>query len=121
MHRRSFGSTVFLVLAIPAAGMAQSNQPGPGDLTGLNAREIGPATMSGRIVDLAVVEAYPTVFYVASATGRLWKTTNNAVTFTPLFQEEAVHSIGDVAVHQVDTSLVWVGTGERANRQPGTY
>jgi hypothetical protein len=77
--------------------------------------------MSGRIVDLAVVELDPTTFYVASATGGLWKTTNNAVTFTPLFDHEPVHSIGAVAVHQVDTSLVWVGSGERANRQSTSW
>ena len=51
------------------------------------------------------------------ASGNVWKTENNGVTFTPLFTEEAVHSLGAVAVHQVDTSLVWVGSGERASRQ----
>ena len=91
------------------------------DLQDLRLRTIGPAVMSGRIVDLAVVEADPNVFYVASATGGLWKTTNNAVTLTPVFQNQPVHSIGDVAVHQVDTSLVWVGTGERANRQSTSW
>jgi hypothetical protein len=91
------------------------------DLAGLQAREIGPAVMSGRLVDLAVVEADPRVFYVASSTGGLWKTTNNGVTFTAQFQNEAVHSIGAIAVHQVDTSLVWVGTGERANRQSTSW
>jgi len=107
---------------VPVAAVAAQDLPlSQGDLGGLRAREIGPAAMSGRIVDLAVVEADPTVFYVASSTGGLWKTTNNAVTFTPLFQNEAVHSIGAVAVHQVDTSLVWVGTGERANRQSTSW
>ncbi|MGM0670216.1 MAG: WD40/YVTN/BNR-like repeat-containing protein, partial [Gemmatimonadota bacterium] len=91
------------------------------DLTGLRPREIGPAVMSGRIVDLAVVERDPRVFYVASSTGGLWKTTNNGVTFTPYFTREPVHSIGDVAVHQVDTSVVWVGTGERASRQSSSW
>jgi photosystem II stability/assembly factor-like uncharacterized protein len=91
------------------------------DLAGLSPRNIGPAVMSGRIVDLAVVEMDPQVFYVASATGGLWKTTNNGVTFTSLFTEEAVHSIGDVAVHQADTSVVWVGSGERASRQSSSW
>lgn len=91
------------------------------DLTGLRPREIGPAVMSGRIVDLAVVERDPRVFYVASSTGGLWKTTNNGVTFTPYFTREPVHSIGDVAVHQVDTSVVWVGSGERASRQSTSW
>jgi len=90
-------------------------------LAGLRPRTIGPAVMSGRIVDLAVVEMDPKVFYVASATGGLWKTANNGVTFTPLFTQEPVHSIGDVAVHQTDTSLVWVGSGERANRQSTSW
>lgn len=121
MSRRALAFTVLLALGIPLGLIAQENALLPEDLSGLRAREIGPAAMSGRIVDLAVVEMDPTVFYVASATGGLWKTTNNAVTFTPLFQDQAVHSIGDVAVHQVDTSLVWVGTGERANRQSSSW
>jgi photosystem II stability/assembly factor-like uncharacterized protein len=129
MSRRALVSAFLLALGLPLAlplggPLGLAAQAGPlrsEELSGLRAREIGPAVMSGRIVDLAVVEADPTVFYVASATGGLWKTTNNAVTYTPLFQNEAVHSIGDVAVHQVDTSLVWVGTGERANRQSSSW
>ncbi len=91
------------------------------DVADLRFRTIGPATMSGRIVDLAVVEMDPKVFYVASATGGVWKTTDNAVRLTPVFQNEAVHSVGDIAVHQKDTAVVWVGTGERANRQSSSW
>ena len=91
------------------------------DLTGLQFRNIGPATMSGRIVDLAVVEKNPYTFYVASATGGVWKTYNNGVTFTPVFEKENTHSVGDIAVHQRDTQWVWVGTGERANRQSSSW
>jgi len=83
----------------------------------LSFRTIGPATMSGRIVDLAVVEADPTTFYAASATGGLWKTMDNGVTFAPVFEREAVHSIGAIAIHQPTPAVVWVGTGEAANRQ----
>ncbi len=109
------------ILGPRASLLAQEEAPTTEELEGLRPRNIGPAVMSGRIVDLAVVEMDPVVFYVASATGGLWKTTNNGVTFTPLFTQEAVHSIGDVAVHQVDTSLVWVGTGERASRQSSSW
>ena len=70
--------------------------------------------MSGRVIDLAVVNMDPSVFYVASATGGVWKTTDNGVRFTPVFQNEATHSVGDVVVHQRDTSIVGGGTGERA-------
>jgi len=90
-------------------------------LAGLRFREIGPTTMSGRIVDLAVVEINPYTFYIASATGGVWKTDNNGVTLTPVFHREATHSVGDVAVHQIDTNIVWVGTGERANRQSSSW
>ena len=100
---------------------AQERILASGDLAALRARNIGPAVMSGRIVDLAVVETDPKVFYVASATGGLWKTGNNGVTFTPLFTGEAVHSIGAVVVHPVDTSLVWLGSGERASRQSSSW
>ncbi len=89
-----------------------------GELFGqLALRGIGPANMSGRVVDLAVFESDPTLFYVATATGGLWKTDNNGVTFTCVFEREAVHSIGAVTLCQTNPDLIWVGTGERANRQ----
>jgi hypothetical protein len=87
----------------------------------LKLRNIGPATMSGRIVDLAVLESDPYTMYVASATGGVWKTTNNGVTFNPVFENEATHSVGDIALHQIYPDFVWVGTGERANRQSSSW
>lgn len=77
--------------------------------------------MSGRVVDLAVVESDPYTFYVATATGGLWKTTDNGVTFTPVFEREPVHSIGAIAVARSNPNIVWVGTGERANRQSSSW
>ena len=91
------------------------------DLAGLRLRNIGPATMSGRIVDVAVLESDPYIFYAASATGGVWKTTNNGVTFTPVFEREATHSVGAIAVDQSNPDIVWVGTGERANRQSSSW
>ncbi|GMV07689.1 MAG: hypothetical protein AMXMBFR53_39640 [Gemmatimonadota bacterium] len=108
-----------LSLLVPVPGAAQALATG--QLAGLRPREIGPATMSGRIVDLAVVEADTKVFYVASSTGGVWKTTDNGVRFTPVFFQEAVHSVGDIEVHQRDTAVVWVGTGERASRQSSSW
>jgi photosystem II stability/assembly factor-like uncharacterized protein len=86
-------------------------------MSDLKLRNIGPANMSGRIVDLAVVEKDPYIFYAASATGGVWKTSNNGITFEPVFENEATHSVGAIAVHQDNSKYVWVGTGERANRQ----
>jgi photosystem II stability/assembly factor-like uncharacterized protein len=87
------------------------------DLNGIELRTVGPAIMSGRIVDVAVVESDPYVFYAASATGGVWKTTNNGITFEPVFEKESTHSVGAIAVQQEQPDIVWVGTGERANRQ----
>ncbi len=107
-------ATVLLVCAVRGLGAQAIDAEA---LSGLQPREIGPAVVSGRVVDLAVVEADTKVFYVASATGGVWKTTDNGVRFTPVFFREGTHSVGAIAVHQRDTSVVWVGTGERASRQ----
>jgi photosystem II stability/assembly factor-like uncharacterized protein len=77
--------------------------------------------MSGRLTDLAVYEANPAIFYVASAHGGVWKTTNNGTTFDPQFQDQGLISIGDVTVAQNNPDLVWVGTGESNNRQSTSW
>ncbi|MBT8337548.1 MAG: hypothetical protein KJO11_13155, partial [Gemmatimonadetes bacterium] len=89
-------------------------------LDGMAPRFIGPAVMSGRIVDLAVVGSGP-VFYVASSTGGIWKTIDGGVTYADVFGDQGTHSVGDVAVHPRDTAVVWVGTGERASRQSSSW
>jgi photosystem II stability/assembly factor-like uncharacterized protein len=81
-------------------------------LDALPARCIGPANMSGRIVDLAIVESHPSTMYVASATGGLWKTNNNGSTWKPVFDGQPTLSLGSVAVCQGHPQVVWVGTGE---------
>jgi photosystem II stability/assembly factor-like uncharacterized protein len=78
----------------------------------LSWRSIGPACMGGRIVALAVYEADPTVWWAATASGGLLKTTNNGITFVHQFDGERTVSIGDVAVAPSDPNIVWVGTGE---------
>ena len=72
---------------------------------------IGPTVMSGRVTDIDANPADPSIFYVAYASGGLWKTTNNGTTFTPLFDDQASMTIGDIAVDWND-GTVWVGTGE---------
>jgi len=90
-------------------------------LSGLTLRNIGPANMSGRIVDLDVVESDPYTFYIATATGGVWKTTNNGIVFKPVFEREATHSVGDIVIDQQNPETIWVGTGERANRQSSSW
>jgi photosystem II stability/assembly factor-like uncharacterized protein len=84
-------------------------------------RSIGPANMGGRIDDIAVVETAPSTYYIGFATGGLWKTTNNGTTFTPIFDEQPVTSIGDIAIAPSNPDIVYVGTGEANNRQSASF
>ena len=84
-------------------------------------RNIGPSIMSGRVVDVDVNPADPTEFYVAYASGGLWYTTNNGQSLVPVFDNEDVFSIGDIAVNWSQaTRTIWVGTGE-ANSSRSSY
>ena len=92
-----------------------------GPFDSLHFRSIGPAAMSGRVSDIAVYEPNTAIFYVGTAHGGVWKTTNNGVTFEAEFQDDGLMSIGDVAVSQNNPDLVWVGTGESNNRQSTSW
>src|SRR5262249_28819422 len=87
----------------------------------LHWRSIGPATMGGRITALAVYEADPCVYWVATASGGLLKTTNGGTTLEHQFDREATVSIGDVAVAPSDPKIVWVGTGENNPRNSASW
>lgn len=80
--------------------------------SGMKARSIGPAGMSGRIASIDAVVADPNIMYVGAATGGVWKSTNGGLTWRPIFDKQPVASIGAVAICQSNPSVVWVGTGE---------
>ncbi|MBS3818129.1 hypothetical protein KGY73_01280 [bacterium] len=83
-------------------------------------RAIGPARQGGRIVDIAVSPQQKNTFYVAAASGGLWKTVNNGTTFQPIFDDQSVISLGDIAVAPSDAGIIWAGTGE-ANNSRSVY
>ena len=74
-------------------------------------RSIGPTVMSGRITDVDVNPNDPTEFYAAYASGGLWHTANNGISFSPMFDHEASMTIGDIAVDWKN-GTIWIGTGE---------
>ena len=80
-------------------------------LRGLAFTNIGPSIMSGRVADVAVDPQDPTHFYVAYASGGLWETRDNGTSFAPLFEDQAVMTIGDIDVHW-PSGTIYVGTGE---------
>ena len=105
---------------IPAQSGAQPAQAGHPIFDAIRFREIGPTAQGGRYVEFAVVESNPRVFYAATATGGLWKTVNNGISFTPVFDNQPDFAIGAVALAQSRPDVVYVGTGE-SNNSRSTY
>lgn len=73
---------------------------------------IGPTFCGGRIEAIATHPQRAATMYVGAGSGGLWKTVNNGMTWTPLFDHQATIAIGDVAVAPGNPDIVWVGTGE---------
>jgi len=103
----------------PAPALAEPDAGGV--LKNLEFRNIGPATMGGRIDDYAVVESNPDVIYVGTAAGGVFKTVNGGTTWTPIFDHETTGSIGAISVAPSDPSVLYVGTGEANNRQSASW
>jgi len=99
-------------LAIAALATPVRAQIDPELLAGMQARSIGPAGMSGRIADIEAVVSNPDIVYVGAATGGVWKSLNGGLTFEPIFDDQPVHAVGDIAIFQASSDIVWVGTGE---------
>lgn len=77
----------------------------------LSVENIGPTIFSGRVTDIDVNPNDASVFLVAYASGGLWKTENNGNSFTPLFDDQASMTIGDIYADWT-SGTIWVGTGE---------
>jgi len=119
VHRSSI--ILLVLLGISGGTSLLKAQSVAEEFDSLHFRSIGPATMSGRISDLAVYEANPAIYYAATAHSGLWKTTSGGALFEPLFQDEGLIALGDVAISQTDPDLVWVGAGESNNRQTTSW
>jgi photosystem II stability/assembly factor-like uncharacterized protein len=90
-------------------------------LAGLELRGIGPALTSGRIGDIAVDPQDKKRWFIAVASGGVWKTTNAGTTFTPVFDGEGSFSIGCVTIDPKNPHVVWVGTGENNSQRSVAY
>jgi photosystem II stability/assembly factor-like uncharacterized protein len=100
---------------------AQTSQPAftltPEMLSPLNFRLIGPAAYSGRIADIAVNPNNFSEYYIAVASGGLWKTTNSGTTFTPIFDDKPVYAMGCITIDPNNSDVVWLGTGENNSQR----
>jgi len=88
---------------------------------GLKFRSIGPAFTSGRVIGFAVEPNNPAHFFVASASGGVWKTVNDGTTWIPVFDREGSYSIGAIALDPKNSLTVWVGTGENNSQRSVSY
>ena len=111
--------TCGLAIALSLSLFAQS--PYDAALKNLKFRSIGPATMGGRVDDIAVVESDPRVIYVGAAAGGVFKTVNGGQSWQAIFEDQPNPSIGDLALAPSNPSILYVGTGEPNNRQSSSW
>jgi photosystem II stability/assembly factor-like uncharacterized protein len=93
------------------ANYAQTSMINAGTFGVLEARQLGPGTMSGRITAIEGVSADPKILYVGTAGGGIWKTTNAGASFKPIF-DKYCQSIGALAIEPTNPKIIYVGTGE---------
>ena len=123
MHRHR--TRVLVAGAVVAAAFVSSASAQTLDsltLAGFRWRTIGPANFEGRTADIAGIPSPSKTFFIAAAAGGIWKTTNNGVTFRPVFESYPVVAMGALAIAPSDTMQVWAGTGEQNSRntiEPG--
>jgi photosystem II stability/assembly factor-like uncharacterized protein len=92
-----------------------------GTFSGLELRCLGPGGTSGRVGDFAVNPEKPWEYYVAVCSGNVWKTENDGVTWTPIFDDQGSYSIGCITLDPNDPLTVWVGTGENNSQRSVAY
>ncbi len=126
--KRVLLATLLFILAVSAvtlwAGDEEEPETAPfSDATfaGLRLRSVGPAVNSGRIADFAVDPMNRSRYYVAAASGGVWKTENAGTTWAPLFDGQGSYSIGCVTLDPNNSNVVWVGSGENNSQRSVSY
>ncbi|MBK6966069.1 MAG: glycosyl hydrolase [Bacteroidales bacterium] len=127
---RRFFALIFisLIIALPFNLQAQKKPQSTmkdtiksGDFGGLKFRSIGPAYCSGRIADFAVNPGNNAEYFVAVASGHIWKTTNAGTTWEPVFDNYGAYSIGCLKLDPENPNVIWAGTGENNHQRALGY
>lgn len=90
-------------------------------LSSLKFRSIGPAFTSGRIADIAVNPSNYSEYYLATASGGVWKTNNHGISYQSIFDGQGSYSIGCVSIDPNNSKVIWVGSGENNNQRSVAY
>jgi photosystem II stability/assembly factor-like uncharacterized protein len=104
-------------LCLPWPAAAADESP----YAALKWRSVGPAVAGGRVPAVAGSATNANLYYIGAAGGGVWKTVNGGATWTPVFEKQAVSSIGAVTIDPANDNVVWVGTGESNPRNDVTY
>src|SRR4029079_855288 len=122
-RRSSIARRFAIGLAVASAADAQtpaaSSKPFELDsltIAGFRWRNVGPANTMGRVSDVVGIPSPSKTMFAAAAAGGIWKSTNNGVTWRPVFDNQRVISMGMLAIAPSDTMQVWAGTGEPNSR-----
>jgi len=120
---------IFTLVTVPAFAQDEEEENGDEPTTGLTSsmlgglqfRNIGPALPSGRIIDFAVNPANHAEYFVAVASGGVWKTENDGISYSPVFDSQGSYSIGCVTLDPNNPHTVWVGSGENNSQRSVSY
>jgi photosystem II stability/assembly factor-like uncharacterized protein len=121
----ALSALVVTTTSFAAKPLAEADEASPRlsakTLKGLELRSIGPAINSGRISDFAVTPGQRHRYFVATASGGVWRTDNAGTTWKPLFDEQGSYSIGCITMDPRNPNVVWVGTGENNSQRSVSF
>src|SRR3954466_9761541 len=116
MQRHRLLSLLAGAALLVSARIASAQMLDSATVAGFRWRSVGPANFQGRASDVVGIPSPSKTFYLAAAGGGIWKTTNNGITWKPIFDDKSVISMGMLAIAPTDTQTVWAGTGEPNSR-----
>ncbi|MCE2902118.1 MAG: WD40/YVTN/BNR-like repeat-containing protein [Gemmatimonas sp.] len=90
-------------------------------LNAIQIRPLGPGLVTGRIADIAIDPTNPSTWYIASAFGGVWKTTNRGASFTPIFDSYGAHNLCCIRIDPKNNNVLWLGTGENHSQRSAHF
>ena len=122
LTKRALSSGLAFAAAFALSSSPDARQRPSLSLDNIAWRHIGPAAYGGRIDDVEAVPGNPSTIFVGAASGGIFKSVNNGVTWKPVFDKDGTsQSIGDLAIAPSDPNVIWAGTGEPNNRQSSSW